>query len=119
ATGHAPAGEAHVKGLALSNEAGQPYRAPIDQRDTPPATEHAEDGVARGDAHVAPQRQLEPAGNGVTLDGGDDGFVEQHARRAHGPVAVRCGSVAPARRDRLEVGAGTELAAGARGGGGR
>ena len=39
----------------------------------------------RGDAQVAPQRELEAAGDGVALDGGDHRLGEQMARRAHRP----------------------------------
>ncbi len=97
----------------MPDEPGQADGAAVDQRDTPPPAVHAEDGVAGGDAQIAPQRELEPAGDGMTFHRRDDGLVEQHAGRAHRPVAVGRGPVAAAGRDRLEVGAGAERAAGA------
>src|SRR5262245_19134807 len=110
---HAAAGEDHVEGAAVPDEAGEPHGAAVDQRDAPPSAVHPEHRVPCGDAQVTPQRELEPAGDGVTLDGGDDRLVEQHARRPHGPVAVRGRPIAPAGRDGLEVRAGAERAPGA------
>ena len=48
------------------------------------------------------------------LDGGDDGFVQMHACRPHGPVAVFLDAVRTSGRNRLEVCAGAEGAPAAR-----
>ena len=52
-------------------QARQPDRAAVDQRHAPAPAVDAEHGVARGDAQVAPERELEPARDGVALDRGD------------------------------------------------
>ena len=70
-----------------ADEAGQPDGAAVDQRDAPAPAEHAEHRVAGGDAQVAPERELEPAGDRVALDRRDHRLVEQHARS--GPSARR------------------------------
>ena len=92
---------------------GQSHRAAVDQRHAPAPAEHAEHGVARRDAQVAPQRELEPARDREAFDRGDDRLREQHARRPHRSVAVGHAPVAAAVADRLEVGARAERAAGA------
>ena len=53
---------------------GQPDRAAVDERHAPAPAEHAEHRVARRDAQVAPQRELEPARHRVALDRGDHGL---------------------------------------------
>ena len=45
----------------------------------------------RGDAQVAPQGELEAAGDGVALDGGDHRLRQLQPRRAHRPVARHVG----------------------------
>lgn len=44
--------------------------------------EHAEHGVFVGDSQVGEQRELEPAGHRVALDGGHQRLLELQARRA-------------------------------------
>ena len=46
----------------------QPHRPAVDQRHAPAPAEHPEHRALLGDPQVAPQRQLEPAGDGVTRD---------------------------------------------------
>src|SRR5207237_5472943 len=81
--------------------------------DAPSPAVDAEGGIARGDAEVAPERQLEAAGDGVAFDGGDDGLREQHARRTERARAVFVHAHAAAVEDRLQVAAGAEVLAGA------
>ena len=69
---HAPAGEDEVERGAGPDEPGEADGAPVDEGHAPAAAEDAEHGVVGGDAEVAPQGQLEPAGDGVSLDRGDD-----------------------------------------------
>ena len=74
-----------------------------------------------GDAQVAPQGELDAAGDGVALDRGDHRLGQPQPRRPHWPVAPcprrgRRGVVRVARRRmprRRAVGAGAERAAGA------
>ena len=61
-----PAGEDQVHGPAGADQARQPDRPAVDQRHAPAAAEHAEDRVLLGHAQIAPQRQLQPAGDRVT-----------------------------------------------------
>ena len=62
------AGEDQVERAALADQARQAHRAAVDQRHAPAAAEDAEHRVFVGHAQVAPQRQLEPAGDGVARD---------------------------------------------------
>ncbi len=68
-----------------------------------------------GDPQVAPQRELQAAGDGVALDGRDHRFRQQQPGRAHRRGTVGAGRIRLHRpgADRLEVGAGAEGAAGA------
>ena len=60
----------------------------VAERDPEPAAEDTEDGVVGGHPQVAPQGELEAAGDGVALDGGDHGLGQRQPGRAHGPGAV-------------------------------
>ena len=91
----------------------QPHRAAVHQRHAPAAAEHAEHGVLGRDAQVAPQRQLEPAGDGVAFDRRDRRLRQQHARDAQRTVAVSATRLPRPLGDRLQVGAGAERAVGA------
>ena len=82
------AGEDQVHRPAGADQPGQPDRAAVDQRHAPAAAEHPEHGVLLGDPQVAPQRQLEPAGDGVPGDRGDHRLAQPHPGRPHRPVAV-------------------------------
>ena len=71
-----------------ANEPGKAHRAAVDQRHAPAPAEHAEHRIRRGDAQIAPERELESAGDRVALDRGDHRLRQQHARRAQRTVAV-------------------------------
>ena len=90
---------------------GQPDRAEVDQRHAESPVEDAEGGVARGDAQVAPERELEAARDRVALDRRDHRLVELHARRPHRPVARLRASRLARPRQLLQVEAGAEVAA--------
>ena len=76
------AGEDQVDGPAVADQAGQVDRAEVDERHAEAPAVHAEHGVGGDDAQVAPQRQLQPAGDGRTLDGGDHRLRQAHPRSA-------------------------------------
>ena len=79
----AAAGEDEVERVRVADQARQADRAAVDERHTPPPAEHAEHRVARRDAQVAPQRELEPARDRVALDRGDHRL--RRAASASGP----------------------------------
>ena len=103
------AGEDQLQGAAHADRARQPLRAAVDQRHAPAALEETEGRLGRGDAQVAPERQLDSAGEAPAVDRGDRRLGRGEAGRAHRPVRVVDVEV-----HRLQVGAGAEgLAAGA------
>ena len=59
------------------------------------------------------QRQLDAAGDGITLDGGDHGLGQGQSGRPHGPGPMVGDGPPVSLGDRLEVGPGAEGAAGA------
>ena len=98
----------------MTDQPGEPNGSAIHQRDAPAAAIDAEDGVFSSDPQVAPDRQLQATGHGVSLDGGDHRLFQQHSRGANGAVAV---GLHPARPGgvrllhRLEIRARAELPA--------
>ena len=96
--------------MRVPDQSGQAHGATVDEGNTPPPAEHAEHRVVRGDAQVAPQRELEPARDRVALDRRDHRFGKQHPGRAHRTVAVVGDRVAASLADRFEVGARAEHA---------
>ena len=84
---HGPTGQDQVHGAAVADEAGEADRAEVAQRDAEAAAEDPEDGVLGGHPQVAPEGELDAAGHGVALDGGDDRFGKREAGRAHGAAA--------------------------------
>ena len=103
------AGEDQLQRPAHADDARQALGAAVDQRHAPAALEEAEGRALGGDPQVAPERQLEAAGEAPALDRGDRRLRGGQAGEALGP-----GRVVDVEVDRLEVGAGAEgLAAGA------
>ena len=94
--------------MALADQPGQPDGAPVDEGDAEAPAVHAEHGVGGGHPEVAPQRQLEPSGHGVALDGGDDGLGEVQPGGPHGPGPVLGHGPAVALGQGLEVRPGAE-----------
>jgi len=110
--GHRPAGQDEVHRPALPDEPRQPERPAVDQRHSPAAAEHTENRVGLDHPQVAPERQLKPTRHGIPGDGGDDRLAEPHAGAAErSGLAGRVDPVAGRRADRLQVGAGAEVAA--------
>src|SRR6476661_3965718 len=58
------AGENDLECAALADNARQPHGAAVDQRHAPAAAIHAEIGILRHDAEIAPESELHAAGNG-------------------------------------------------------
>ncbi len=104
---HLAAGEDQVHRPAGTDQPRQADRATVDERHPPATAEDPEAGVVCSDPKVAPDRQLQPTGDGVPLDGGDDRLAEAHPGRTHRPVPVGLDPVVEA----LQVGAGAERAA--------
>jgi hypothetical protein len=75
--------------MAVADQPSQPDGATVHEWNAPASAVHAEDRVLGGDAQIAPRRQLEAAGDGVALDGGDDGLAQEHSCRPDRPVAIR------------------------------
>ena len=75
----------------MPDDARQAHGAEVAQRHPEAAAEHPEDGVLGGDAQVAPERELDAAGHGVALDGGDDGLAQREPGGAHRARARRRG----------------------------
>jgi len=106
----APSGEDQVHRPAVADEAGQPDRAEVDEGDAEAAAVHAERGVSGGDPQVAPQRHLQPTGDGVPFDGGQHGLGQPQPGGPHRTVAVLGDSVPGPGGHRLQIGAGAERA---------
>ena len=107
---HGPAGEGQLQRAAHPDDPRQALRAAVDQRHSPAPLEQAERRVLGRDPQVAPQRDLEPAGQAPAADRGDRGLGRRHAREPHRPLWVLDLEV-----HRLQVGARAERdAAGAR-----
>ena len=70
--GHRAAGHGNLKGPADANKARKSHGAAVHERHPPPPVEHAEYGIAGGDAQVAPQGEFEAAGYGISFDCADD-----------------------------------------------
>jgi hypothetical protein len=82
--------------------------AQIAQRHAEAPAEHPEDRILGGHAKVAPEGQLDPAGHGVALDGGDHGFAQCQAGRPHRTRTVVGDGPAVPFGHRFQVGPGAE-----------
>ena len=100
--------------MAHADEARKPHGPAVDERDAEAPAEDPEDGVARGHAEVAPERQLQPSRHRVPLDRRDDRLRERKARRAHRAVTVGLEPVPPSRPEGFQVGPRAERSAGPR-----
>jgi len=107
--GYRAAGEDEVERSALTDHARQADRSHVDQRHAETPVEHAKRRVAGGDAKVAPERQLEPAGHGVALDRGDHRLAEDHPRGPHRSVGCLGRWVRRAGGESFQVEARTEM----------
>src|SRR4029079_16861794 len=80
------AGEDEVHRPAFGDEARQPRGGGGGERNAEAAAEDAKGRRRRGDAQVAPDGELEPAGDGVALDGSDYRLGQLEPARPHRPV---------------------------------
>ena len=104
----AAAGENQVHRTAVTDQPRQSHRAAVDQRNAPPPAEHAEHRVLLDDAHVAPQRQLQAARDGVAADGCDHRLGQHHSARPHRTGSGAMHRVGIRRAESLEIGSSTE-----------
>ena len=95
----------------MTDDAGQPHRAEIAQRHTEAAAEHAEDRILGRHPQVAPECELDAAGNRIPFDGGDHRLGQCQARRPHRSGTVVGDGPAVTLGHGLQVGARAERAA--------
>ncbi len=96
----------------MPDQPGEADRAPVDERYPEAAAEDPEDRVLCGHPEIAPDGELEAAGDRVPLDRGDDRFGELEAGGAHRAGAVLADPVPLAPGDGLEIGPCAEGPAG-------
>jgi hypothetical protein len=99
-------GEDEVQAATQADDAGQALRSAIDERDPPAPLGEAELRPLGRDAQVAPQRQLQAAGQAPAGDRGDRGLGRRQTGEAQ--RAARVGEARGEGLDRLEVGPGAE-----------
>ncbi len=99
-----------VHSQALARDASQADCAAVYEGHTETAVEDSEDSVPRGDAQIAPERELDPASHAVAFDSSDHRLAESEVRHPHRAVAVADLGPSPF-SERLQVKAGTEVAA--------
>ncbi len=92
----------------VPDQPGQPDSAAVDQRHTPPPAEHPEHRALFGHPQVAPQRELQAAGDRVATDRGDHRFGQHHSRRPHRARAGPVYRVGFRRAERLQIGSGAK-----------
>ncbi len=96
-------GEDQVERAAVSDEPRQTHRAEVHQRHSESAAIHAEHGVFRGDAQIAPDRQFQPSRYRMTFHRRDHRLGQQHPGRTHRPVAIFPQRRAAPLRDRFQI----------------
>jgi hypothetical protein len=102
-TVHTSTCEDQVHGVTVADEPGKPDGTEVQQRYSESTTEDSEDGILCGDAHVAPQGELEAPGNRVSLDRRDYRLPKQHASRPERSRPVFDKSPTLPRRNGLEI----------------
>ena len=103
-----PAGEDEVDGPTVTDQSWEADGSAVDEGHAPAPAEHTEGGGLLHDAQVAPECQLETAGDGVAVNGGDDRLAQLHAADAHGAVAGGRDAIACWCPDGFEVGTSAE-----------
>src|SRR5262249_21329797 len=104
------AGENHVESTTVADQAWESDGTAVDEWNPPAAAEHAELCRLVHDAQIAPQRELEAAGDGVPVHCGDHRLLEK--RPAHTKRSLAFGLVGQAvLGEGLQVVAGAEAAA--------
>src|SRR4029453_4520347 len=109
--------EDQIEGVAVADQPRETHRPTVHQRDAPAPAEDAEPRILRRHPEVAPGGELEPASDGMALDGGDHGLREEHPGRSDRTVAVgrdARDALRVAAAHRLQIGAAAELASGTR-----
>src|SRR3990170_4675916 len=89
-----PAGEDHVERAAHADEPRQADRAAVDEGGTPAPAEDAELRAFVHHAEVAPEGQLQAPGDGVAVNGRDDGLAQKHPAGTHRAVPLEPGWIA-------------------------
>ena len=87
-SGYRSAGQDEIEGVAVADQTREPNGSTIHERHPPTTAEDPEHGIARGDSQITPDGEFEPPRHGVPFDGCDDGFGEQHPRRAHRAIPI-------------------------------
>jgi len=109
---HLATGQDQIHCTAVPDQARQADGTEIDQRHPEPATENTEYRSVRYHPHVAPQCQLAAARDRIAFNGGDHRLRQTHPRRTHGPVSLNGDRPALPVRQRFQVRACAEVAAG-------
>jgi hypothetical protein len=109
--GDGATGENEVERVRQTDEVRQAHRAAVDERHAPAAAKDAEHRAALDDAQIAPERELETAGDGVAADCGDPRLLGLEARRPERRGARRL--QADGVVERAQIGARTKGAVGA------
>jgi hypothetical protein len=112
--GHAPPGQNHVHGAAVTDEPRQTHRPKVHQRNAETPAIDAEGRIARRDAQITPQGKFQSAGDGMAFDGRDDRLLELHTRWPHGGITPLDAVAAPAGSGLLQIEPGTEGATSSR-----
>jgi hypothetical protein len=107
---HRTAREDQVQRSTEADQPGQAHRATVDQRHAPAPAEDPEHGVLLHHPQIAPQRQLEAAGDGITGDGRDHRLAKQHTSRPHRSVSGRLQRIGLAGGHGFEIEASAEVA---------
>src|SRR5207302_11335107 len=74
-----------VKSIAGAQDRAQSLRSAVHQRDAPAAVENSKLSSLAGHPEVAPERELQPAREAVTLDGRDKRLAGIQAGKAERP----------------------------------
>ena len=109
----AASGQEQVHRSAVSYQTRKVNGAAVDKGHTETPAEHPEYGVGCGDPQIAPQGELESAGDGRSFDGGDHRLGEWQARRTHRSRTVVGDRATIAGEQGVEVRTSTESATGA------
>ena len=112
--GHRAAGEYQIERAAHPDHPRQANRAAVNQGNSETPVENAEYRAFLGNSHVAPQRQFEPAANGVARYRANHRLAEGEPGWPHRAISLWFeAALRPvAAHHRLKVRAGTEMTAG-------
>ena len=94
--------------MTLADKAWQPNRASVDKRNAETPAVHAEDRIAGGNTHIAPEGQFQAASNGVPFDGGDYWLGKQHPRASEWSIPLKSGARTASGSDGFKIGSRAE-----------